>query len=51
MVTNHTQANWKGILGDIRSIATDRIYMEEIQHFPERVYFGGYLEDDKRRGS
>lgn len=33
-VTDHTQSNWNGIVGKIELVATDNVYIENIQVFP-----------------
>ncbi|WP_373523542.1 sugar-binding domain-containing protein [Aquiflexum sp.] len=34
-ISDNTQTNWNGIVGDIRLVATPRIYMEELKIIPD----------------
>lgn len=34
-ISDHTQTNWNGLLGDISLQATDRVWIEEVQIYPE----------------
>ena len=34
-ISDHTQSNWNGIIGDIKLMATDRIWVEEVRIYPE----------------
>ena len=41
-VSDHTQSNWNGITGDIEMEATDRVWLDDVQVYPE-------MEDHKAR--
>jgi len=34
-VTDHTQTNWNGLVGDLKLTATDRIWIDDIQAYPD----------------
>lgn len=34
-VSDHTQSNWNGVVGDLRLVATDRVWIEDVQVYPD----------------
>ena len=52
-ISDHTQTNWNGIVGDIRLDATDKVWLDDVQVYPDvknklakiKVTFGNSLND------
>ncbi|MBI9019168.1 MAG: discoidin domain-containing protein [Phycisphaerae bacterium] len=36
-VSDHTQTNWNGIIGDIELMATDKVYIDNVQVYPNII--------------
>ncbi|HID21207.1 MAG TPA: beta-glucuronidase, partial [Planctomycetaceae bacterium] len=34
-ISDHTQTNWNGIIGQIKLVATDRVWIEDVQVYPD----------------